>query len=341
MKVLITGGAGYIGSHTAIEMVAAGHDVVILDNLCNSSVRAIDRVRHLAGADVVFVEGDVRDRALLEQVMARHGIGAVLHFAGLKAVGESVAKPLEYHDANVTGAIRLLEAMEAQGVRRLVFSSSATVYGAAEPPIAETAPLGANSPYGNTKHIIEMLLADLVGRPGNDWRVATLRYFNPVGAHASGLLGESPNGIPNNLMPYITQVAVGKRDHLSVFGDDYPTPDGTGVRDFIHVVDLARGHVAALHGQERLKGLQVFNLGTGRGTSVLELVRAFEVASGRHIPYQIVARRPGDVAACWADPSRAAAALGWRAELDLARMCADSWRWQVNNPNGYEAEPSA
>ncbi|MEW5967881.1 MAG: UDP-glucose 4-epimerase GalE [Pseudomonadota bacterium] len=335
MKVLLTGGAGYIGSHTAVECLAAGHEVVVFDNLSNSSVKSLERVAQIAGKAVDFVQGDIRDRAALRELFARHAIDAVVHFAGLKAVGESVEKPLRYYDNNIAGSIALFETMAAAGVKSVVFSSSATVYGdPASVPITEDFPLSATNPYGGSKLFIETMLRD-VAHADAGWKVALLRYFNPVGAHASGLIGEDPRGIPNNLIPYIAQVAVGRRAQLSVFGGDYPTPDGTGVRDYIHVVDLARGHVAALNKLAGLTGVRTWNLGTGRGVSVLEMVRAFEAASGKKVPYQIVARRAGDVAQCWADPARAAADLGWRAEYDLARMCADAWRWQSGNPEGY------
>ena len=335
MRVLLTGGAGYIGSHTAVECLSAGHDIVVVDNLANSSVKALDRVAQIAGRSLDFVEADIRDRTALKTLFARHRIDAVIHFAGLKAVGESVEKPLLYYDNNIGGSIVLFEEMAAAGVRALVFSSSATVYGdPATVPITEEFPLSATNPYGRSKLFIEDMLRD-VSRAEAGWKIALLRYFNPVGAHESGLIGEDPRGIPNNLMPFVAQVAVGRREQLSVFGGDYPTPDGTGVRDYIHVVDLARGHVAALAKLADLDGVGTWNLGTGRGVSVLELVRAFEAASGRPVPYRIVDRRAGDVAQCWADPSRAERELGWRAEYDLARMCADAWRWQQRNPEGY------
>ncbi len=331
----MTGGAGYIGSHTAVECLAAGHEVVVFDNLSNSSATSLERVARIAGRPVAFVQGDIRDRAALRALFASHAIDAVVHFAGLKAVGESVEKPLLYYDNNIGGSIVLFEEMAAAGVKSVVFSSSATVYGdPATVPITEDFPLSATNPYGRSKLVIEEMLRD-VARADGSWTIALLRYFNPVGAHESGLIGEDPRGIPNNLMPYVAQVAVGRRPHLNVFGGDYPTPDGTGVRDYIHVVDLARGHVAALDRLRGLDGVHAWNLGTGRGVSVLDMVRAFESASGRQVPYQVVARRPGDVAQCWADPSRAAQELGWRAEYDLARMCADAWRWQAGNPDGY------
>ena len=335
MNVLLTGGAGYIGSHTAVECLAAGHDVVVFDNLSNSSPKSLERVARIAGRPVAFVQGDIRDRGALRTLFADHRIDAVVHFAGLKAVGESVEKPLLYYDNNIAGSIALFEEMAAAGVNAVVFSSSATVYGdPATVPITEDFPLSATNPYGRSKLVIEEMLRDIaLADPG--WNVALLRYFNPVGAHESGLIGEDPRGIPNNLMPYVAQVAVGRRPHLNVFGGDYPTPDGTGVRDYIHVVDLARGHVAALNKLLQLGGVRTWNLGTGRGVSVLDMVRAFEAASGKKVPYRIVARRAGDVAQCWADPSRAARELGWRAEFDLRRMCADAWRWQAGNPEGY------
>ncbi len=335
MKVLLTGGAGYIGSHTAVECLEAGHEVVVFDNLSNSSVKSLDRVAKITGRQAAFVEGDIRDRASLRRLFERHAIDAVVHFAGLKAVGESVEKPLLYYDNNIGGSVALFEVMAEAGVKTVVFSSSATVYGdPASVPITEEFSLSATNPYGRSKLVIEEILRD-VAHADEGWTVALLRYFNPVGAHASGLIGEDPRGIPNNLMPYIAQVAVGRRPQLNVFGGDYPTPDGTGVRDYIHVVDLARGHLAALNRMQVLKGVHTWNLGTGRGVSVLEMVRAFEAASGRHVSYSIVGRRPGDVAQCWADPSRAAHDLGWRAVHDLARMCEDTWRWQSENPEGY------
>ena len=337
-SILVTGGAGFIGSHTTLELLRAGHDVVVLDSLVNSRREAVARVAALAGREVPFVEADVRDRAALDALFARHSVGAVIHFAGLKAVGESVEKPLSYWDANVGGSVALLEAMTKAGVRTLVFSSSATVYGdPASVPIPEDAPAGTPSnPYGRTKLVVEQLLADVAASdPG--WRIALLRYFNPVGADASGRIGEDPRGLPNNLMPYVAQVAVGRREALSVFGDDYPTPDGTGVRDYIHVTDLAVGHLAALAKLEEGPGLRTWNLGTGRGFSVLEVVRAFEEASGRKVPFRVLPRRPGDIARCWADPTKAKRELGWKATRGLAEMCADAWRWQSENPDGYVA----
>jgi UDP-glucose 4-epimerase len=318
-----------------VECLAAGYEVVVFDNLSNSSVKSLDRVAQIAGKSVTFVQGDIRERAALRALFARHAIDAVVHFAGLKAVGESVEKPLLYYDNNIAGSIALFEEMTAAGVKSVVFSSSATVYGdPATVPITEDFPLSATNPYGRSKLFIEEMLRDIALADAG-WNIALLRYFNPVGAHESGLIGEDPRGIPNNLMPYVAQVAVGRRPQLSVFGGDYPTPDGTGVRDYIHVVDLARGHVAALNKLLKLGGVQTWNLGTGRGVSVLDMVHAFEAASGRPVPYRIVARRAGDVAQCWADPSRAARDLDWRAEYDLPRMCADAWRWQQGNPDGY------
>ncbi len=335
MNVLLTGGAGYIGSHTAVECLAAGHEVVVFDNLSNSSVKSLERVAQIAGKPVAFVQGDIRDRVALRKLFTDHAIDAVVHFAGLKAVGESVEKPLLYYDNNIAGSIALFEEMTAAGVKAVVFSSSATVYGdPATVPITEDFPLSATNPYGRSKLVIEEMLRD-IAHSDSVWKVALLRYFNPVGAHESGLIGEDPRGIPNNLMPYVAQVAVGRRPHLSVFGGDYPTPDGTGVRDYIHVVDLARGHVAALDRLPQLHGVGTWNLGTGRGVSVLDMVRAFEAASGKRVPYEIVVRRAGDVAQCWADPGLAARELGWRAQYDLPRMCADAWRWQEGNPDGY------
>jgi len=333
---LVTGGAGYIGSHTCLELLAAGREVVVVDDLSNGSLVAIRRVETLAGRPLrAFVQGDVRDAALLDEVFRAHPIDAVIHFAAKKAVGESVAQPLAYYDNNLSGLLAVLGAMDGAGCRRIVFSSSATVYG--DPlrvPIDEDFPTTATNPYGWTKLMGEQMLRDLVASDSR-WNVVLLRYFNPVGAHASGQIGEDPDGLPNNLMPYVSQVAVGRIPRLRVFGDDYPTPDGTGVRDYIHVVDLALGHLKALERIEALPGVTTLNLGTGRGYSVLEMVRAFEAASGRSVPFDIVGRRPGDVAACWADPKRAEAVLGWRAERDLSAMCEDAWRWQRGNPQGY------
>ena len=328
MKILVTGGLGYIGSHTCVELIAAGHEPVALDNLSNSSVAALGRVEKITGRALAFVKADIRDRAALDAVFAQHAFDAVIHFAGLKAVGESVEQPLRYYDNNVAGSVTLFEAMQQRGVKTVVFSSSATVYGdPASVPISEHFPLSATNAYGRSKLMIEDILRDLIVADPS-WRIALLRYFNPVGAHESGLIGEEPNGIPNNLLPYIAQVAEGRREKLSVYGDDYPTPDGTGLRDYIHVVDLALGHVKTLTKLATAPGVVTYNLGTGRGNSVLEMVRAFERASGKAVPYQIVARRPGDIAACYADASLAQQELGWTAERDIAQMCADSWRWQ-------------
>ena len=333
---LVTGGAGYIGSHTCVELLHAGRDVVVVDDLSNSSAEALLRVEDLGGRALAeFVQADVRDAAALAAVFRRHTVEAVIHFAAKKAVGESVALPREYYDNNLNGLLTLLQVMGGAGVKSLVFSSSATVYGdPARVPIDESFPTTATNPYGRTKLMGEMILRDVAGADP-DWSIVLLRYFNPVGAHESGRIGEDPNGLPNNLMPYVSQVAVGRLPRLRVFGADYPTPDGTGVRDYIHVVDLAQGHVRALDRIAALPGVTTVNLGTGRGYSVLEVVKAFEAACGRRIPYDIVERRPGDVAECWANPARAAELLGWRAERDLARMCADAWRWQSDNPEGY------
>jgi UDP-glucose 4-epimerase len=328
MNILVTGGTGYIGSHTCVELLNAGHAVVLLDNLSNSKASVRQRIERITGRGCVLAETDVRDRAGLEAVFAAHAIDAVIHFAGLKAVGESVEQPLRYYDNNVTGSLVLFETMAKFGVKTLVFSSSATVYGdPASVPIYEHFPLSATNPYGRSKLMIEDMLRDLY-RADPSWRIALLRYFNPVGAHESGLIGEEPNGIPNNLLPYVAQVAEGRRPFLSVYGNDYPTPDGTGLRDYIHVVDLALGHLKTLDKLGGGPGLHTYNLGTGRGNSVLEMVRAFEAASGRPVPYQVVARRPGDIAACYADASLAERELGWKAERNVAQMCADSWRWQ-------------
>ena len=326
--ILVTGGTGYIGSHTVVELLQAGHEVLIFDNLSNSKRSVLDRIETIAGRRPGFVEGDIRDRAALTQVFAQHKITAVIHFAGLKAVGESVAQPLRYYDNNFSGSVALFETMAAAGVKQLVFSSSATVYGdPASVPIREDAPLSATNPYGRSKLMIEDMLRDIY-RADPEWRIALLRYFNPVGAHESGIIGEDPNGIPNNLLPFVAQVAVGKLKELSVFGSDYPTPDGTGVRDYIHVVDLARGHLAALNVIAKSAGLVTTNLGTGRGYSVLEMVRAFEQASGRTVAYKQIARRPGDIASCYADPAHARNTLGWQAEFGVDEMCRDAWRWQ-------------
>lgn len=333
--VLVTGGAGYIGSHACVVLLEAGSDVIVLDNLCNSSAQAMERVQDITGKRLSFVQGDIRDRDTLDKVFAANNITAVMHFAGLKAVGESVSKPLEYYDNNVVGTLCLLSAMEQAGVRRLVFSSSATVYGEpASLPIGEDFPCSAANPYGRSKLMVEEILADwLVANPA--WSIARLRYFNPVGAHVSGRIGEDPQGMPNNLMPFVSQVAVGRRDKVQVFGSDYSTVDGTGVRDYIHVMDLVEGHLAALDFISGQTGLFSVNLGTGNGVSVLEMIAAFEQACGRPVPHQLVARRPGDVAECWADVTLARELLGWEASRDLVQMCADVWRWQEANPQGY------
>ncbi|WP_120971597.1 UDP-glucose 4-epimerase GalE [Comamonas sp. lk] len=339
MKTLLTGGAGYIGSHTAIELLQHGHEVVILDNFSNSHPAAIHRVERITGRHIPVVEGDVRDQTLLEKVLAEHRIDSVVHFAGKKAVGESVAQPLDYYDNNVNGTLVLLRAMKTQGVDKLVFSSSATVYGTPQYlPLNEIHPTSVTNPYGRSKLMVEEILADLF-HSDPLWSIAVLRYFNPIGAHASGLIGEDPADIPNNLLPYIAQVAVGRREKLQIFGGNYATVDGTGVRDYIHVVDLARGHVKALETLQNLPKpeLLTVNLGTGKGYSVLEVLHAFEKASGKSLPYAIAERRPGDVASCYADPLHARKVLGWQAEYDLETMCADTWRWQSQNPNGYQS----
>lgn len=337
MRILTTGGAGYIGSHTCLELLRSGHEVVVADNLSNSKEEALKRVQALAGRALAFHKVDLLDKPALEAVFRQHQIDAVIHCAGLKSVGESVRIPLRYYHNNLTGTLVLCDVMREAGVRQIVFSSSATVYGnPSKVPIAEDAPLSATNPYGQTKLMIERMLMDLHASD-TAWRIALLRYFNPVGAHESGRIGEDPNGIPNNLFPYIAQVAVGKLKELSVYGNDYPTQDGTGVRDYIHVVDLARGHLSALERLQARPGIVAYNLGTGRGYSVMESLAAFEKASGRKIPYRVVGRRPGDIAACYADPGLANRELGWRAEKDLAAMCTDAWRWQVNNPDGYKS----
>lgn len=332
--ILITGGAGYIGSHTVVEMLASGRDLLILDNLSNSNLRVLDRIQAISGKRPAFVKADIRDKDALLDVFRTNPITDVIHFAGLKAVGESVEQPLSYYDNNVLGSVSLFQVMAESEVKRLVFSSSATVYGDPHAvPISENFPLKATNPYGRSKLMIEEILRDL-GHSDSSWRIAILRYFNPVGAHESGLLGESPNGVPNNLMPFVSQVAVGKRAELSVFGGDYPTPDGTGVRDYIHVVDLAQGHLAALDALEKTSGVLTVNLGTGLGYSVLEMVRAFEKASGRAVPFKVVDRRQGDIAVCYADPLLAETLLNWKATRGLDAMCADVWRWQSRNPGG-------
>jgi UDP-glucose 4-epimerase len=336
MKILTTGGAGYIGSHTCLELLQAGHEVVVVDNLCNSKKESLKRVQEIAGRSLSFQRADLLDRAALAAVFRSHEIEAVLHFAGLKAVGESVRIPLRYYHNNITGTVTLCEVMEEFEVKTIVFSSSATVYGNPRTvPITEDFPLSPLNPYGRTKLVIEELLRDLQAADP-EWRVALLRYFNPVGAHESGRIGEDPNGIPNNLFPYMAQVAVGKLKQLEVFGNDYPTPDGTGVRDYIHVVDLARGHLRALEKLSAGAGVVTYNLGTGRGYSVLEAVAAFGQACGKPIPHRIVGRRPGDVASCYADPTLARRELGWQAARGLEEMCADAWRWQAANPKGYD-----
>lgn len=339
MKILVTGGAGYIGSHTCIELIAAGYEPVIVDNFCNSKPLVLERLRSITGVEIPCVEADINDRLALRKIFSEYAIGAVLHFAGLKAVGESSEIPLSYYHNNVSGSVTLAEEMADAGIKSLIFSSSATVYGdPASVPIDESFPTSATNPYGRSKLMVEEIFQDVCKAPGNEWRITLLRYFNPVGAHESGLIGEDPQGIPNNLLPYVSQVAVGRLPQLSVFGDDYPTIDGTGVRDYIHVVDLARGHVKAL---DRMlasdAGCAVYNLGTGSGYSVLEIVRAFEAASGKSVPYAINARRPGDIAECFANADKAATELGWCAERDLPVMMQDAWRWQSNNPNGFES----
>lgn len=337
--IFVTGGAGYIGSHTCVELLNAGHDVTVFDNFSNSHPEALARVQRITGKPLRVVRGDIRDRTALSKALRETGAAAVIHFAGLKAVGESVEQPLAYYDNNVHGTLRLLEAMSECGVKTLVFSSSATVYGNPQRlPLTEDHPLSATNPYGRTKLVIEEMLRD-VHRSDASWRLGILRYFNPVGAHASGLIGEDPQGIPNNLLPFVAQVAVGRREYLNVWGGDYPTSDGTGVRDYIHVVDLAIGHLKALEALARLQEPDTcltVNLGTGTGYSVLDIVRAFERASGRAVPYKIAPRRPGDVAACYAEPKLAQDRLGWRAERGLDQMCADAWRWQSANPYGYQ-----
>ena len=335
-KVLVTGGAGYIGAHCCVSLIDAGLTPLIYDNLGNSHGAVVDRIERIAGLRPELVVGDVRDADALDAMFAKHNISSVIHFAALKAVGDSVARPLEYFDNNVHGTLTLLAAMRRAGVKTFVFSSSATVYGDPEKvPLDEDCARSATNPYGRSKLIIEDILEDLA-RAEQDWRIARLRYFNPIGAHQSGLIGENPKGIPDNLMPYMAQVAVGRREYLSVFGNDYPTRDGTGVRDYIHVCDLADGHLAALEYLEREGGLLTVNLGTGQGYSVLEMVGALEAASGRKVPYRVTPRRPGDIAECWADVSLAEKLLGWRARRTLDEMCADTWRWQSNWPNGYE-----
>ncbi len=338
MNVLLTGGAGYIASHTLIELYAAGHTALVVDNLSNSNPESLKRVAKIIGIDSIpFIEGDVRDRALMTKVFDGNKIDAVIHFAGLKAVGESVQKPLEYYENNMNSTFVLVDVMRKHGCKNLIFSSSATVYGdPAQIPITESCPKGhCTNPYGQTKSMLEEVLMD-VHKADPEWNIVLLRYFNPIGAHKSGLIGENPNGIPNNLMPYITQVAVGKLKELGIFGNDYPTPDGTGVRDFIHVVDLGRAHVAALGCIEKKQGLKIYNIGTGTGYSVLDIVNAFQKVNGIKVPYSFKPRRPGDIATCYCDPTLAYKELGWKAQYGIEDMCRDSWNWQKNNPNGYD-----
>lgn len=336
MSILVTGGAGYIGSHTCIELLNAGYDIVVVDNFYNSKRESLNRIAELSGKSFAFYECDIRDKEGLDKIFKTEKIDAVIHFAGLKAVGESCQKPIEYYDNNIGGTLKLCEVMKENGCKKIVFSSSATVYGSNNiSPLKETMPSGGTTnPYGTTKYMIEIILSDIF-KSDNEWSISLLRYFNPIGAHKSGRIGEDPNGIPNNLMPFITQVAIGKRECLSVFGNDYDTPDGTGVRDYIHVVDLALGHVKALDRVLNINGLDIFNLGTGTGYSVLDVVKAFEKASGVKVNYKIVDRRPGDIATCYSDPSKAEKVLGWKAERGIEEMCEDSWRWQSTNPNGY------
>ena len=339
MKILVTGGLGYIGSHTCVQMIEAGMDPIIIDNLCNAKVEVLNRIEALTGKQPTFYRGDVRDEDFLDSVFTKHEIQAVIHFAGLKAVGESVVKPLEYYDNNVNGSLVLARSMRKAGVKSIVFSSSATVYGDPDiVPITEDSPTGTTTnPYGRSKYMVEECLRDLFNAE-NDWSITWLRYFNPVGAHPSGTMGEDPQGIPNNLMPFIAQVAVGRREKLSVFGNDYPTPDGTGVRDYIHVMDLADGHIAALKTVGAKSGLHIYNLGTGKGSSVLEMVEAFGVACGNPVSYELCQRRPGDIAECWASTEKAERDLSWKATRSVAEMTADTWLWQSNNPQGYSAE---
>ena len=336
MKVLVTGGAGFIGSHTVLELLNAGHEVVVIDNLSNSSQESLKRVEKITGKPVTFYQRDVRDRYSLGRIFKKHAFDWVIHFAGLKAVGESVKKPVEYYDNNLVSTLVLLEVMKAHGVKKIVFSSSATVYGdPAELPLKETSAMNpTTNPYGTTKVMQEQMLKDLCASD-SEWTAVLLRYFNPVGAHESGLIGEDPKGIPNNLMPFVAQVASGKLKEIGVFGNDYPTPDGTGVRDYIHVVDLARGHVAAIRKLDKA-GVHIYNLGTGNGYSVLDMIKAFSKACGKQLPYAIKPRRAGDIAACYASAEKAEKDLGWKAEYDLEKMCSDQWNWQKNNPNGYE-----
>jgi UDP-glucose 4-epimerase len=338
MHILVTGGAGYIGSHTVVLLLEAGYNVIVFDNFCNASQESIKRVEEITKKSVTLIEGDIRSREDLRQLFAAYQIGAVIHFAGLKAVGESVEQPLRYYDNNIGGTIALCEVMQEYNCKSIVFSSSATVYGDPHTtPIKEDFPLKATNPYGRSKLFIEEILRD-IHKADNEWRIVLLRYFNPVGAHPSGLIGEDPNGIPNNLMPFIAQTAVGKREFLSIFGDDYPTSDGTGVRDYIHVLDLAQGHLDALNKIKGFDRVMTINLGTGNGYSVLEMVEAFEKASGQKIPYRIAPRRSGDIATCFADPSYAKKILGWEAKRGIEEMCRDNWQWQSHNPNGYRSK---
>lgn len=336
MRILVSGGAGYIGSHTCLQLLEQGHEVVVFDNFCNSSIESLNRVRKITGKEITFYEADMLDAPAINAIFDKEQIDAVIHFAGLKAVGESVAKPLEYYHNNITGTLVLCDAMRKHGVKKMIFSSSATVYGdPAFIPITEECPKGkCTNPYGQTKSMLEEMLID-IQKADPEWTIILLRYFNPVGAHESGLIGEDPAGIPNNLTPYITQVAVGKLKEVGVFGDDYDTPDGTGVRDYIHVVDLANGHVKALQKFDETPAVHIYNLGTGHGYSVLDMIKAFSKAVGKEIPYSIKPRRPGDIATCYADPAKAKAELGWVAERGIDEMCADGWRWQFQNPNGY------
>lgn len=337
MSILVTGGAGFIGSHTVVELLNAGQEVVVLDNFYNSQPESLNRIKKITGKDFKFYQTDIRDRAGLDKIFSENNIDAVIHFAGLKAVGESCVKPLEYYENNIGGTVCLCEAMRDAGCKKMIFSSSATVYGMNNvSPLTEDMQIGGTTnPYGTTKYMIELILQDLYNSD-NEWSIVLLRYFNPIGAHESGLIGENPNGIPNNLVPYITQVAIGKLEKLSVYGNDYDTPDGTGVRDYIHVVDLALGHIKALEKAIAENGVNIYNLGTGIGYSVLDIVKAFEKASGVKIPYVIAPRRPGDIAECYSDPGKALRELGWKAQRNLDKMCEDSWRWQKNNPNGFE-----
>ena len=336
MSILVTGGAGFIGSHTCVELLNAGYEIVVMDNFYNSNPESLKRVKKITGKDFKFYEADIRDREALDNIFSENEIEAVIHFAGLKAVGESCRKPLEYYENNIGGTVTLCEAMRDAGCKRIVFSSSATVYGSEnQSPLTENMKIGGTTnPYGTTKYMIELILQDIYASD-KDWSITVLRYFNPIGAHESGMIGENPNGIPNNLMPYVTQVAIGKLPQLSVFGDDYDTHDGTGVRDYIHVVDLALGHIKAVEKVLSGSGINVYNLGTGTGYSVLDIVKAFEKASGRKVNYKIAPRRDGDLAVCYSDPSKAFTELGWKAERNLDKMCEDSWRWQKNNPNGF------